>query len=103
MESVEKLKGLIGELRRRIDELNAEITAEKRALSHLYAELFYAENGMEEGQHFMFEGKEYVEIDVDIWGCVVGRYITKSGTVSLMRSSIPHSDFPKIQPLPMEK
>lgn len=72
-------------------------------LKECYIDLFYAENGMERGQQFMLGGKKFVEIEVDHWGYVMGRYITKSGTVSLMRASIPHSDYGKIQPLPMEK
>lgn len=56
-----------------------------------------------EGQHFMLGGKEYVGIEVDSWGCVNGRHITKSGTVSLRRTYISSSDYSRIQPLPMEK
>lgn len=67
----------------------------------MYAELFLAENGLENGQRFSINGRVYIAIESDMSGFIRGRYIKKNGDVSFNMANIPHSDFDKIIPLPI--
>ena len=58
MENVENLKRQIDICKKDIERLWGRIRVCKDDLNDLYVKLFYAENGMEEGQHFMLAGAE---------------------------------------------
>lgn len=104
---IAELRGLIEESKSRIANLSSEMYAEKEALSRLYVELFYAENGMEVGQHFMFNGVKYVRVvPVLEMGEVFFRaYRSWWDDVSSVweRANIYSSDYGSIKPIPMEK
>lgn len=97
-----ELRGLIGEIRGRIVNLSSELYAEREALSRLYVQLFYAENGMEVDQHFMLDGVEYVRVvPVLDMGEVFFRAYRNWGS-AWERANIYSSDYGRIVPIPME-
>lgn len=99
MENVETLKGLIKVCNMDIEMLRRRLSLCENDLRELYADLFYAENGMERGQHFMFEGKEYVRVR----GGRTASYIRAYAADGVNWKNIFRFDYSKIQPLPVEK
>lgn len=96
---IEELRGLIEECKGRIVNLSSELYAEREALSRLYVELFYAENGMERGQPFMFEGERYVRVQ----GGRIDSYVRAYTAGDSEWRNIYRFDYGGIHPLPMEK
>lgn len=103
MENVDELKEKIRDCMDRLWELRGSIRDCEDELCRLNAELFLSENRLGHGQRFSIGDRVYVAIESDMYGFIRGRYITKSGDVSRNMTSIPHSDYSRIHPLPMEK
>lgn len=103
MESVETLKGMIEVVEKDIKVAKRRIRGLEDVLKELHEELFYAENGMKEGQHFMFNGKEYAKVKGDSDISIKAYPLNKNGKVSSVWNYIFRSGYGKIQPLPMRK
>lgn len=101
-----ELRGLIGEIRGRIVNLSSELYAKREALSRLYVQLFYAENGMEVDQHFMLDGVEYVRVVpvLDMGEVFFRAYRNWGDDVSSVWGGINifPSDYGRIVPIPMD-
>lgn len=102
MEKIEALNKQIEFCEKDIENLRGRISNLEEVLSDLYVDLFYAKNGMERGQHFMYNGKEYAKIVEGDNICVKACPLTKKGEISSVWNYIYNFNYGKIIPLPME-
>lgn len=107
MERVEEIRKRIEECQKEVAELRERLVDAMKAGSALYIDLFYAENGMEVGQHFMYNGKEYARVETS---SDVGRLYFRAYQEEVddegrwvMDAHIFPSDYGRIKPIPMEK
>lgn len=99
MEKVETLKGMIEACKKDIDNLRERLRLCENDLKECYIDLFYAENGMERGQPFMFEGEIYVRVQ----GGRIDSYVRAYTAGDSEWRNIYRFDYGGIHPLPMEK
>lgn len=75
-EYIEKLENLVHEKKQEINSLQIQIEEEKIAD-------FYETHGLKEGQHFLYEGKECVGVEMSSsYACLKTFPITAKGEVS---------------------
>lgn len=101
MERIEALNKQIEVCKKDIANLRGRISNLSEVLSDLYVDLFYAQNGMGRGQHFMYNGKEYAKVSDGNSVSVKAYPLTKKGEVSSAWNYVFYSDSGKIMPLPM--